>query len=120
MPRERLLKLGAIATAAGVFSALFGVGGGTVMVPLLIFWLAYGEREATGTSLLAIVFIAGLAAIGQAIEGNVNVPKGILVGFPAIGGVIAGAALQQRISQRAVSLLFAALLLAVAIKLVVQ
>jgi uncharacterized membrane protein YfcA len=120
MPRERLLKLGAIATTAGVFSALFGVGGGTVMVPLLIFWLAYGEREATGTSLLAIVFIAGLAAIGQAIEGNVNVPKGILVGFPAIGGVIAGAALQQRISQRAVSLLFAALLLAVAVKLVVQ
>jgi uncharacterized membrane protein YfcA len=120
MPRERLLKLAVIATAAGVFSALFGVGGGTVMVPLLIFWLAYGEREATGTSLVAIVLIAGLAAIGQAIEGNVNVLKGLLIGFPAIGGVIAGTALQQRISQRAVSLLFAALLLVVAVQLVLR
>ena len=65
MPRGRLLKLGVIATAAGAFSGLFGVGGGTVIVPLLIFWFGYGEREATGTSLAAIVIIAVLAAIGQ-------------------------------------------------------
>ncbi|MGI8804394.1 MAG: TSUP family transporter, partial [Thermoleophilaceae bacterium] len=51
---ERLVRLGAIATAAGVFSGLFGVGGGTVIVPLLMLWLAYEEREATGTSLAAI------------------------------------------------------------------
>ena len=120
MPRGRLLKLGVIATTAGVFSALFGVGGGIVMVPLLIFWLGYEEREATGTSLLAIIAIAGLAAIGQAVEGNVNVVKGLLIGLPAVGGVIAGAALQQRISQRAVSLLFAALLVAVAVQLIVH
>jgi uncharacterized protein len=119
MPRERLVKLGAIATAAGMFSALFGVGGGTVIVPLLIFWLAYGEREATGTSLAAIVVIAGLAAAGQGIEGNVDVVKGVLIGIPAIGGVLAGTALQQRISQEAVSLLFACLLVAVAIDLIV-
>ena len=120
MPRERVLRLAAIATAAGMFSALFGVGGGTVIVPLLIFWLAYGEREATGTSLLAIILIAGLAAAGQGIEGNVNVLKGVLIGIPAVGGVIAGTALQQRISQEAVSLLFAFLLVAVAIDLIVS
>jgi uncharacterized membrane protein YfcA len=119
MPRERLAKLGVIATAAGTFSALFGVGGGTVIVPLLIFWLAYAEREATGTSLVAIVAIAGLAATGQGIEGNVDVVKGVLIGIPAIGGVLAGTALQQRISQEAVALLFAFLLLAVAIDLIV-
>jgi uncharacterized membrane protein YfcA len=119
MPRERLVKLGAIATAAGVFSALFGVGGGTVIVPLLIFWLGYQERTATGTSLVAIFAIATFAVVGQAIEGNVNALKGIVIGIPAVGGVIAGAALQQRISQRAVSLLFAVLLVAVAIDLIV-
>ena len=37
------------------------------MVPLLILWLAYGEREATGTSLAAIAIIATLAAAGQAV-----------------------------------------------------
>ncbi len=119
MPRERWLKLGAIATAAGAFSALFGVGGGSVIVPLLIFWLAYGEREATGTSLAAIVVIAAFAAIGQGIEGNVSIPKGLLVALPAIGGVIAGTALQQRISERLVALLFAVLIVAVAVELII-
>src|SRR6195952_2096983 len=103
MPRERLLKLGAIATAAGVFSALFGVGGGTVMVPLLIFWLAYGEREATGTSLAAIPVIAAVGALVQGVHGNVDVSKGLLVGVPAVAGVLVGTALQQRVSPRVVS-----------------
>src|SRR5207244_620021 len=70
MSRDRLLKLAAIATAAGAFSGLLGVGGGTVIVPLLIFWLGYGEREATGTSLAAIVIIAALAAGGQGLSGS--------------------------------------------------
>jgi uncharacterized protein len=118
VPRDRLLKLVAIATAAGTFSGLFGVGGGTVIVPLLIFWLGYGEREAAGTSLAAIVVIAAFATAGQALYGNVDVPEGILVGVPALGGVVAGAALQQRLSERAVALLFAALLVAASVELI--
>src|SRR6266516_455434 len=103
MPRRRALQLGAIGTAAGAFSGLLGVGGGTVIVPLLILWLGYEEREATGTSLAAIFIIAALAATGQGIEGNVDVLKGVLIGVPAVGGAIAGTALQQRIPQHAVS-----------------
>ena len=120
MSRRRLLSLAAIATAAGAFSGLFGVGGGTVIVPLLILWLGYGEREATGTSLAAIFVIAGFAAAGQGIEGNVDVLQGILIGIPAVAGVIAGATIQQRIPQRGVSLLFAVLLVAVAVQLIVS
>ena len=74
-------------TAAGAFSGLFGVGGGVVMVPLLILWLGYGEREATGTSLAAMVVIVGVAAALQAAYGNVDVAKGVLIGVPAVGGV---------------------------------
>ena len=115
MPRRRTLALAAIGTAAGVFSGLFGVGGGTVVVPLLILWLAYGEREATGTSLAAIVLIVGVAAAVQGAYGNVHAGDALLIGLPAVGGVLAGTWLQQKVPPRAVSLLFAALLVATAI-----
>ena len=119
MPRSRTLKLAVIAAGAGVFSGLFGVGGGTVMVPLFILWLGYEAREATGTSLAAIVIIAGAAVVVQLAYGNVHVGKGLLVGIPAVGGVIAGTWLQQRVPRRRLQVLFAMLLLASAVKLVV-
>jgi uncharacterized membrane protein YfcA len=120
MSGRRLAKLAVIGTAAGAFSGLFGVGGGTVIVPLLILWFSYGEHEATGTSLAAIVVIAVLGAIVQGAYGNVDVGKGLLVGLPAVGGVIVGTSLQQRLSDRAVSLSFAALLVVVAIDLLLR
>lgn len=119
-PSERALKLMAIGTAAGLFSGLFGVGGGTVIVPLLVFWLGYGEREATGTSLAAIVFIAAFAAAVQGAYGNVHVLDALLVGIPAVGGVLLGTWLQQRMRVRAISLLFAAVLVVSAVELLLE
>jgi uncharacterized protein len=118
-PAPRTLKLAAIGTAGGVFSGLLGVGGGSVIVPLLIIWLGYGAREATGTSLMAIVVIAALAVTLQAFYGNVDPSNAALVGVPAIAGAFVGTALQQRIPERFISLLFAALLVAIAIELIV-
>ena len=120
MSRRRTLTLAAIGTAAGLFSGLFGVGGGTVIVPLLILWLGFGEREATGTSLAAIVTIAAAGAALQGAYGNVHVVKGILVGIPAVAGVLFGTWLQQRVPARAVSLLFSVLLVATAVDLIVR
>jgi hypothetical protein len=117
MPRGRTVRLGLIGTVAGFFSGLFGVGGGIVIVPLLVLWLGYEEREATGTSLAAITAIAAVAAAVQGLYGNVHVDDGLLLGVPAVAGVVAGTALQQRIPQRTLSLLFAALLVATAIDL---
>ncbi len=114
-----MLACAAIGTAAGVFSGLFGVGGGTVIVPLLILWLGYGEREATGTSLGAIVIIAAAATLTQGAYGNVHLAKGLLVGIPAVGGVLIGTALQQRVKQETVSLLFACLLVVSAVELLI-
>ena len=110
MNRSRWLRLAFIATAAGAFSGLFGVGGGPIIVPLLILWFGYGEREGTGTSLAAIPLIAVLGAALQGVAGNVDVAKGVLIGIPAVGGVVLGAALQQRVSTRAVAGFFAVLL----------
>jgi uncharacterized membrane protein YfcA len=106
----RLGRLAVIATVAGAFSGLFGVGGGTVIVPLLILWLGYREHEATGTSLAAIALIAIFGSAIQGLFGNVDVAKGVLIGIPAVVGVLAGTALQQRVPGRALSALFALLL----------
>jgi uncharacterized membrane protein YfcA len=113
------VRIGVIGTAAGFFSGLFGVGGGPVLVPLLILWLDYGEREATGTSLMAILVIAAMGAGLQAVYGNVHPLEALIVGAPAIGGVTVGAALQQRVPERAVALAFAVLLVISAVLLVV-
>lgn len=119
MPRARWLPFAAIGTAAGLFSGLFGVGGGTVVVPLLVLWLGFDERVATGTSLAAIVMIAAVGAVSQALYGNVHLGDGLLVGLPAVAGVLLGTWLQQRVSLRLLSGLFAALLVGLAADLLV-
>jgi uncharacterized membrane protein YfcA len=120
-PDHAIWKLAAIGTLAGLFSGLFGVGGGTIIVPLLIFWFAYGERLATGTSLAAIVLIGLLGALAQGgIYGNVHVLTGLALTIPAVIGVVLGTAIQQRIPQRMVSYLFALLLVAIALELILS
>ncbi len=121
LSRDELVKLAAIGSLAGLFSGLFGVGGGTVIVPLLIFWFAYGERLATGTSLAAIVVIGLIGAIVQGgFYGNVHLLTGLALAIPAVLGVVLGTAIQQRIPQRAVSYLFAVLLVGIAIELILK
>jgi uncharacterized membrane protein YfcA len=119
MARRRTLTLAAIGTVAGLFSGLFGVGGGIVIVPLLVLWCGFGERLATGTSLAAIVIIAAVATAVHGAYGNVHVADGVLVGVPAVAGVLIGTELQQRISSKAISLIFAVLLAVVAIDMLV-
>jgi uncharacterized protein len=111
-------RLAVIATVAGAFSGLFGVGGGGVMVALLVLWSGYREREATGTSLAAIPIIAMLGAVAQGLSGNVDLPKGLLMGLPAVGGVLVGTWLQQQVSPRWVSVVLAVVLVASALLLI--
>lgn len=119
MRSRRTLRLAAIGTAAGLLSGLFGVGGGILIVPLLVVWCDFDTRLATGTSLAAIVVIAGVAVAVHGIYGNVHVQEGVLVGVPAVAGVLLGTELQQRLTTRAISLIFAALLVAVAVDLLI-
>jgi uncharacterized membrane protein YfcA len=116
---SRTLRLAAIGVLAGAFSGLFGVGGGIVMVPLLLLWLGLSERVATATSLCAIVVIAAIAAALQAGYGNVDWSDALLLAGPAVVGVALGIALQQRLPERAISALFALLLVVISIELIV-
>jgi uncharacterized protein len=116
---DTAVRLVLIGLAAGFFSALFGVGGGIVIVPLLMLLLGYEPRLATGTSLAAIGIIALAGTIAYGVRGEVDLGYAALVGLPAAGGAVAGAALQQRLSQRALALAFSLLLVAVGIALLV-
>ena len=110
-----LLKIIAIGLVAGLFSSLFGVGGGIVAVPLLMMLAGFPAHEATGTSLAAIVITATVGATLYAIEGEVDFARAALVGIPAVGGVLLGTALQQRIPARNLTFGFAALLIGLGI-----
>jgi uncharacterized membrane protein YfcA len=112
------VRLVAIGVLAGFFSALLGVGGGIIVVPLLLLWLRFSERPAMGTSLAAIGITALAGTIAYASLGDVKPGAAALVGLPASIGAIAGAALQQRLANRLLSFLFAAFLVAIAVSLI--
>jgi uncharacterized protein len=113
----RLILIGLV---AGFFSALFGVGGGVVIVPLLLLWEKWELRPATATSLLAIGITATAGVVTYVLHGQVEPAYAALVGVPAAFGAAGGSTLQQRVPIRALSLLFAALLVIIAIRMLLQ
>ena len=112
-----MLRLIAIGLAAGFFSALFGVGGGIVIVPLIMLAGGFTERPAMATSLAAIGIISAVGSISYAAHGHLKPGAAAVVGIPAVFGAMGGTALQQRLANRTLSLAFAALLAGIGIKL---
>ena len=113
----RLILIGLV---AGFFSALFGVGGGVVIVPLLLLVAHWDLRPATATSLAAIGITATAGVITYVAHGDVEPAYALLVGVPAAFGAVGGSVLQQRVPVRTLSFLFAGLLVAIAIRMLVQ
>jgi hypothetical protein len=112
------LRAAGIGVVAGLLSGLFGVGGGIVMVPLLVAWLALDQRRAAATSLLAIVPIATASAVGYAVTGSVDPVAGaILLAGGLLGGVL-GSRLLPRTPIPTLQLWFGILSLATAARLV--
>jgi uncharacterized protein len=112
----RLLGIG---LAAGVLSAVFGVGGGIVVVPLLIAAVGFAARPATGTSLAAIGMTAAAGAAAYGSHGDVEVGAAALVGIPAAVGAVVGATAQQRLATRTLTLGFVVLISGIGIRLLV-
>ena len=112
-----MLRLAVIGVIAGFFSALFGVGGGLITVPLLLLFTQFPERPAMATSLGAIGITALAGTIRYGFHGDVEWGYAALVGIPASFGAIAGTAIQQRLNTRTLALAFAALLVVVGVLL---
>ncbi len=108
-------KLLAIGLGGGLLSGLLGVGGGIVMVPLLVLWAGYGQRDAHAMSLGAIIpiSIAGIATFGVA--GQVHYWDALGLAAGSIVGARIGAGLLARIDERLLRVIFGVFLVGVAI-----
>jgi uncharacterized protein len=102
---------------AGVVSGLFGVGGGIVFVPALVFIYDVGQVEAEATSLLAIIPVALIGAWRQGTYGNLRTRDGIFIGLLAAAGAFVGVALANAVAERTLEFAFAGLMVVVAFQL---
>ena len=108
MSATEVIEVVAIGFAAGVTSGMLGVGGGILFVPGLVFFLGETQLRAEATSLLAIVPVALVGAWRQHGYGNLRLRDGLVVGALSPIGVIAGTALANAVSERALEIGFAA------------
>jgi uncharacterized membrane protein YfcA len=111
--------LAGIGTVAGFFAALFGVGGGILIVPLLMAFAGFEARRATATSLAAILFTGVYGAVRYQWSGQVRWGEAVAIGIPALAGVLVGTTLQSRISSDTLTFLFAALMAVVGLRLLI-
>jgi len=107
-----------IAFAGGLAGGLVGVGGGILFVPALTIFLGLSQVEGESTSLLMIVIVALVGTIRQRSYGNVELRDALVIGALSPLGVLIGVAISNAISQRALELSFAALVLFIAFGLV--
>jgi uncharacterized protein len=103
---------------AGAVAGLMGVGGGILFVPALTLFLDQSQLHAEATSLLAIIPVALVGAWRQQGYGNVRLEDALVIGLLSPAGVLVGAIVANSVSERALELGFAGLLVFVAAQLV--
>lgn len=118
MTAQTIIIVLLIGLAAGMLSGLVGVGGGIIVVPALIYFLAFSQQQAQGTSLGLLLLPAGfLAVVNYYKEGYVDYR---VVGVLAVGFIIGsyfGSKFALSLPQETVKKIFAVLMLLVALKM---
>ena len=108
-----------IGLVAGAFSGMFGIGGGLVMVPAMVFFLAMSQHSAQGTSLGVLVIpVAAVAAYNYYKEGELNMKFALIIGLSFVIGGYFGSKFSLGISEVILKRSFGVLMLAMAIKLI--
>jgi uncharacterized protein len=114
---RRLVTIGG---AGGVLSGLLGVGGGVIMVPLLVLWTGFRQREAHAVSLGAIIPISLAGVLTYGAAGKIKVGDAIALAAGSIVGARIGAGLLARVEERPLKIIFGLFLGAVSILLLVR
>ena len=118
-----LLWLGLLTTGvfAGVASGLFGVGGGILIVPVLVYGFGYNQQQANGTSLVALLLPVGAFAVwnywrSQKIDLS-NIQAGLIIGLGIAAGAFLGSQIAVGLSEDTLRKAFGIFLAAVAVKI---
>lgn len=112
-----LAKLAVIGGASGLLGGFFGVGGGIILVPLLV-WVGLQRHRAHATSLASFIIIASAGAISYGVAGDIDVTFGIAIGVGGIVGSVVGASLMNRMSARTLGIVFALVLLVAGVRMI--
>ncbi|MCM3661775.1 sulfite exporter TauE/SafE family protein [Georgenia satyanarayanai] len=110
-------RLGAAGVAVGVLSGLLGIGGGVVLVPLLVLLMGMAQKRAQATSLAAITLTAVAGAASYGVAGDVALVPALVVAAGGIVGTLVGAELVHRMSERTLRIVFAAVMVVVAVRM---
>jgi uncharacterized membrane protein YfcA len=111
----------AIGLVAGVLSGLFGIGGGILIIPSLIFFAKFSTKLALGTSLGALLLPVGLlGAYTYYKAGNLDIRASLLIALGLFFGVWAGARLAHVLPAATLQRMFAVFIVIMAVRLWIE
>jgi uncharacterized membrane protein YfcA len=121
MPFFQIAMFIVIGLAAGVLSGLFGIGGGIVIVPLLVWVVGMTQHQASGTSLVALLLPVGLLGVWEYYKsgkiGPLQLKSGAIMAIGLFLGAFLGAKIAQNVSPETLRKGFVVVLLGAAVKL---
>jgi len=110
-----------IGLAAGISSGMFGIGGGIIIVPLIVFTYGFSQQMATATSLTALLLPTGALALWQYYQAGQLNWNSMKIGFIISAGMFIGGFFGARIANslqsETLSKIFSVFLLIIAIRL---
>lgn len=119
MSFSSIVILSFIGILAGILSGMFGVGGGMIIVPALMYFMHMNQHEAQGTSIgLMLLPIGILAASEYHRTGNLNVNYGLLIAAGFVFGGYLGSKISLSISASLLKKIFGVLMLFVSLKMI--
>lgn len=118
MSLTTLVILVSIGLVAGFLSGLVGIGGGIIIVPALVIFLGFSQKEAQGTSLGILLLPVGILAVVQYYkQGYLNVNFVLIVALSFIAGGFLGSKLALTLSDAKMKKIFAIIMMLIAIKM---
>lgn len=107
-----------VGLAAGFLSGLIGIGGGVIIVPALVFFVGFTQKQAQGTSLGILLLPVGILAVMQYYkQGYLNINYVLVVSAAFVVGGFLGSKLSLSLSDEKVKKIFAVVMMLIAIKM---